>query len=615
MPEAQVVAASETDPSKDNEADETTGDGDGEKDATSEQNMQEETKPVIQDMMRNEPILTPLIVESYEGDKDERGFFHGTGTASFQGGHVYSGSFVNGKMEGSGKYVWVNGIIYEGDFKNNVIDGKGLYTWTDGSTYEGEVESGLRHGQGDYSCSNLPAVYSGEWRHGKRHGRGVLKYDREGHSYYDGHWLNNMRHGYARRVYKGGNVYEGDWKDNLRHGDGSMHWYDRDQRYQGQWEYGVQHGHGEHSWFLRRIAGSQYPLRNYYKGNWVNGLRHGYGVFTYASGAKYVGEWASNMKHGKGKYIFKNGQVFEGTFEQDHMLDFPDFYPSGMTTPDIASAGIPLRPSTPMRAATPFLPAGSVCSNNPLSIRIDPILEDLDLELEDQEAEVRNVTNVMLRHISKLKHIYTYYSGLGEEQTSPDNTFVMTRLQLWRFLKDCKIHHHGVTLAEMDRFVDQEGRNTDIHEPQAKVLMRDFVNAIIAIAFNVFHNEGGHKGGCVIAECTSQLILNNILGNACQVNGSLFADPVKASIAKKYIPKTWDIYMGVCVPSAYTPYEPTLKARQFLYMLNDYKLINEVLTPKEVIQILAQDNPHLAQEDFCNLELELTFLEFFEALI
>ena len=34
-----------------------------------------------------------------------------------------------------------------------------------------------------------------------------------------------------------------------------------------------------------------------------------------------------------------------------------------------------------------------------------------------------------------------------------------------------------------------------------------------------------------------------------------------------------------------------------------------------MIQILSQDNPHLAQDDFCNLELEVTFLEFFEGLI
>ena len=74
----------------------------------------------------------------------------------------------------------------------------------------------------------------------------------------------------------------------------------------------MQHGYGEHTWFLRRIKGSQYPLRNRYVGGWVNGLRHGRGIFYYANGAKYDGQWVNNMKHGEGMFVFKNGMVFKG---------------------------------------------------------------------------------------------------------------------------------------------------------------------------------------------------------------------------------------------------------------------------------------------------------------
>ena len=62
------------------------------------------------DAMRNEPHLVNLIVESYLGEKDERGFFHGIGTAYFKGDHVYSGSFVNGLMDGTGLYIWSHGV-------------------------------------------------------------------------------------------------------------------------------------------------------------------------------------------------------------------------------------------------------------------------------------------------------------------------------------------------------------------------------------------------------------------------------------------------------------------------------------------------------------------------
>lgn len=61
----------------------------------------------------------------------------------------------------------------------------------------------------------------------------------------------------------------------------------------------LQHGVGQHLWMLRRVSGSQYPLRNMYDGDFVNGLRHGFGTFYYANGAKYEGGWKDNMKHGK----------------------------------------------------------------------------------------------------------------------------------------------------------------------------------------------------------------------------------------------------------------------------------------------------------------------------
>ena len=60
-----------------------------------------------------------------------------------------------------------------------------------------------------------------------------------------------------------------------------------------------QHGVGKHYWLLRRVHGSQYPLRNMFEGEFVNGLRHGFGTFYYANGAKYEGGWKNNMKHGK----------------------------------------------------------------------------------------------------------------------------------------------------------------------------------------------------------------------------------------------------------------------------------------------------------------------------
>jgi hypothetical protein len=67
-----------------------------------------------------------------------------------------------------------------------------------------------------------------------------MDYDGDGKSFYDGDWINNVRHGWGTRQYPSGNIYQGMWFNNVRHGEGTMKWVDRDQIYTGQWENGIQ---------------------------------------------------------------------------------------------------------------------------------------------------------------------------------------------------------------------------------------------------------------------------------------------------------------------------------------------------------------------------------------
>lgn len=117
-----------------------------------------------------EPILTNLIIESYEGEK-VHGLYEGEGFAVFQGGCTYCGMFSEGLMHGQGTYIWADGVKYEGDFVKNIPMNRGVYTWPDGSTYEGEVVNGMRNGFGVFKCSMQPISYIGHWCQGKRHGK------------------------------------------------------------------------------------------------------------------------------------------------------------------------------------------------------------------------------------------------------------------------------------------------------------------------------------------------------------------------------------------------------------------------------------------------------------
>lgn len=90
-----------------------------------EPEIKENVQTPLNDMMKNEPVLVPIIVERYEGEFDENGFYHGEGCTYLKGGIVYKGSFKNGKMHGQGTCSWSNGTVFVGDFVENVITGRG----------------------------------------------------------------------------------------------------------------------------------------------------------------------------------------------------------------------------------------------------------------------------------------------------------------------------------------------------------------------------------------------------------------------------------------------------------------------------------------------------------
>ncbi|XP_011513510.1 radial spoke head 10 homolog B2 isoform X3 [Homo sapiens] len=499
-----------------------------------------------------ESILTKLIVESYEGEK-VRGLYEGEGFAAFQGGCTYRGMFSEGLMHGQGTYIWADGLKYEGDFVKNVPMNHGVYTWPDGSMYEGEVVNGMRNGFGMFKCSTQPVSYIGHWCNGKRHGKGSIYYNQEGTCWYEGDWVQNIKKGWGIRCYKSGNIYEGQWEDNMRHGEGRMRWLTTNEEYTGRWERGIQNGFGTHTWFLKRIRSSQYPLRNEYIGEFVNGYRHGRGKFYYASGAMYDGEWVSNKKHGmffclQGRLTFKNGRVYEGAFSNDHIAGFPDLEVEFISCLDLSSGVAPrLSRSAELIRKLDGSESHSVLGS---SIELDLNLL-LDMYPETvQPEEKKQVEYAVLRNITELRRIYSFYSSLGCGH-SLDNTFLMTKLHFWRFLKDCKFHHHKLTLADMDRIL----------------------------------------------------------------SGNLFREQQRTLYSMSYMNKCWEIYLAYCRPSAAPPHEPTMKMRHFLWMLKDFKMINKELTAATFMEVIAEDNRFIYDGIDSNFEPELVFLEFFEALL
>uniref|UniRef100_A0A8C6S1Q6 Radial spoke head 10 homolog B (Chlamydomonas) n=1 Tax=Nannospalax galili TaxID=1026970 RepID=A0A8C6S1Q6_NANGA len=552
-----------------------------------------------------EPILTKLIVESYEGEK-VRGLYEGEGFAVFQGGNTYHVSHKQGWEEG-------------GDFVKNIPTNHGVYTWPDGSTYEGEVRNGLRNGFGMFKCSTQSVSYIGHWCHGKRHGKGSIYYNQEGTSWYEGDWVYNIKTGWGVRRYKSGNIYEGQWENNMRHGEGRMRWLTTNEEYTGHWEKGIQNGFGTHTWFLKRIPNSQYPLRNEYIGEFVNGYRQGDGKFYYASGAMYEGEWVSNKKHGKGRLTFKNGRVYEGLFSNDHIVQFLDNEMDFTCNLDHQSDGS-------QRSRQPW---GSSISAEILrkldgSISHSVLGSSIELDLnvllnmypdETQEEEKKQVEYAVLRNITELRRIYCFYSGLGCDHTL-DNTFLMTKLHFWRFLKDCRFHHHNITLADMDRVLAayNDIPVEEIHSPFRTILLRTFLNYLLQLAYHIHHKEYQNRSPSLFL-CFTKLMTENIHPHACQVKGHLFSEQQRTLYSMNYIGKSWEIYTVYCRPNETPPQELTMKMRYFLWMLKDFRMINKDLSATKFMTVIAEDSPFVYDVTDSNFELELVFLEFFEALL
>ncbi|XP_067912684.1 radial spoke head 10 homolog B isoform X2 [Heterodontus francisci] len=558
-----------------------------------------------------EPALTKLIVASYEGETI-RGLYEGIGIAHFQGGHVYEGMFSEGLMHGRGTYTWKNGIKYEGDFSMNTPTGHGTYTWTDGSTYVGEVLNGIRHGQGKFTSADQSISYTGEWHQAKRHGKGTINYNKEGSSWYQGDWVNNVREGWGIRRYKSGNVYEGEWKNFQRHGEGTMSWISTNEEYAGQWENGIQHGFGTHTWLLKRVPGSQYPQRNQYVGEFVMGTRQGHGKFFYANGAVYSGEWASNKKHGLGTFTFKNGRTFEGEFFEDRMVEFPNFSIDGTNTPDLST----IRTQSPLetdniKASGSKHAIGSVLEHN-VELDVTSVLEMIPEE--DRQNELMQLEYATLRYLTELKKMYTFYSSLGHQQ-SMDNTFLLSKLQFWRFLKDCKFHHYGLSLANMDRIL--HGKFTTVeetHSPFDTLLLRKFLSYIVILAYHIYHKE--HEGqGSILAACFSKLMTNNLIPYACNVNGNLFQENQCIIIALGYVNKCWEVYRIYCIQNRRPPNTNIMTMRHFMWMLKDLNLLSTNLTATRIVQILSEDNPAVSDGTYNNTDIEMVFLEFLEALL
>lgn len=147
--------------------------------------------------------------------------------------------------------------------------------------------------------------------------------------------------------------------------------------------------------------------------------------------------------------------MYEGYFEDDKMTDSPTYNRTSIVSKEINKIKVRI----PSAGTTLNL---HNIKNNQDSSRLEFNLS-LDLSslseffaAEKLEVEIEQAKKTIIRYLDLFKQIYRFYSRLGFD-SSPDNTFVLNRMQFWRFLKDCKVHlnQHYLTLMDFDRLLSK----------------------------------------------------------------------------------------------------------------------------------------------------------------
>lgn len=147
--------------------------------------------------------------------------------------------------------------------------------------------------------------------------------------------------------------------------------------------------------------------------------------------------------------------MYEGYFEDDKMTNSPTYNRKSILSKEINKIKVRI-PSAGTTLNLDNIRNNQDSSRHEFSLSLDLSSLSQFFPIEKFEVEIVQAQKTIIRYLDLFKQIYRFYSRLGFD-SSPDNTFVLNRMQFWRFLKDCKVHlnEHYLTLMDFDRLLSK----------------------------------------------------------------------------------------------------------------------------------------------------------------
>jgi hypothetical protein len=187
--------------------------------------------------------------------------------------------------------------------------------YTNRDYYDGDFIDSVRHGQGTLITA-AGVKYEGEFRNNVYNGYGILSwppFEENGVKYvgrrFEGDFKDGQRHGKGIFMVGNGDYYSGMFEKNLYHGAGTLVSCELG-KFEGDWSCGKPSGR-------MRI---EYHNGNVYEGEMLIGYYHGKGKLVYSEDKGwYEGQWLRNDMHGQGDRLYSNGNRYTGTFSEGHI--------------------------------------------------------------------------------------------------------------------------------------------------------------------------------------------------------------------------------------------------------------------------------------------------------